>query len=133
MPNVRQSEIELCTRIILIQFGKNVLQFLKDVANDERIPPQDKTVLLALIALVISPFDIIPDWIPVLGQLDDLVIIALILDYFFNKLDSEILLTHYPWGMKSFAALRRYARFVAIVTPSVLKNRIWSYQGSVYK
>ncbi len=117
----------------MIQFGKNILQFLKDVANDERIPPRDKTVLLALIALVISPFDIIPDWIPILGQLDDLVIIALILDYFFNKLDSEILLSHYPWGMKSFTAMRRYARFVAMLTPAALKNRIWSYQGSPYK
>lgn len=117
----------------MIQFGKNILQFLKDVANDERIPPQDKKVLLALIALLISPFDLIPDWIPVLGQLDDLVIIALILDYFFNKLDSEILLSHYPWGMKSFASLRRYARFVAMLTPGMLKNKIWSYQGSPYK
>ena len=117
----------------MIKFGKDVLQFLKDVANDERIPPADKKVLLALIALVISPFDIIPDWIPVLGQLDDLVIIALIVDYFFNKLDSEILLSHYPWGMKSFANLRRYARLISMFTPSVLKNRIWSYQGSPYK
>ncbi len=117
----------------MIQFGKNILQFLKDVANDERIPPRDKKVLLALIALVISPFDIIPDWIPILGQLDDLVIIALILDYFFNKLDTDILLSHYPWGMKSFARMKRYARYVAMITPSALKNRIWMYEGSPYK
>ncbi len=117
----------------MIQFGKNILQFLKDVANDERIPPRDKKVLLALIALVISPFDIIPDWIPVLGQLDDLVIIALILDYLFNKLDSEILLSHYPWGMKSFANLKKYSRIIAMLTPAALKNKIWAYQGSPYK
>lgn len=116
----------------MIKFGKDVLQFLKDVANDERIPSQDKKVLLALIALIVSPFDIIPDWIPVLGQLDDLVLAALILDYFFNKLDSEILLSHYPWGMKSFARLRRYARMVAWVTPAVLKDKIWKYEGSPY-
>ncbi len=116
-----------------LKFSGDVLQFMKDVANDERIPPKDKKILLALIALVISPFDIIPDWIPILGQLDDLVIIAIILDYFFNKLDSEILLSHYPWGMKSFSRLRRYARFISVLTPGMLKNRIWSYQGTPYK
>ena len=117
----------------VIKFGKNILQFLKDVANDERIPPRDKKVLLALIALLISPFDIIPDWIPILGQLDDLVIIAIILDYLFNKLDSEVLLSHYPWGMKSFVSLRRYSKMIAWITPTALKNKIWTYQGSPYK
>lgn len=117
----------------MLQFGKNIYQFLKDVANDERIPPRDKKVLLALIALLVSPFDLIPDWIPILGQLDDLVILALILDYFFNKLDSDILLSHYPWGMKSFGALKRYSRMIAWLTPSILKDKIWSYQGSPYK
>lgn len=117
----------------MIQFGKNILQFLKDVANDERIPPKDKKILLALIALLISPFDLIPDWIPILGQLDDIVIIAIILDYFFNKLDSNVLLDHYPWGMKSFAALRRYSRMITWLTPSILKDKIWSYQGSPYR
>ena len=115
-----------------MKFGKDILQFLKDVANDERIPPRDKKVLLALIALLISPFDIIPDWIPFFGQLDDLVIIALILDYFFNKLDKDLLLSHYPWGMKSFVKLQRYARIVAMLTPGALKNKVWAYQGSPY-
>lgn len=116
-----------------IELGKNILQFLKDVANDERIPARDKKVLLGLIALFVSPLDIIPDWIPIFGQIDDAIIIALILDYFFNKLDSEILLSHYPWGMKSFARLKRAARMVAMITPSILKDKIWKYEGSPYK
>lgn len=70
---------------------KKIIDFLKNVANDPRIPKRDKKVLLVLIALVVSPIDLIPDWIPIVGVLDDIVMIALILDYFFEILDTKIL------------------------------------------
>lgn len=104
---------------------KELFQFLKNVAQDDRIPARDKKVLLALIALVISPVDLIPDWIPVIGVMDDMVIMALILDYFFNHLDEEILLAHYPWGPKSFTQLRGLARWIAKMTPEFIKDKIW--------
>lgn len=114
-------------------FIKNLIQFLKAVAQDSRIPERDKGILLALIALIISPFDIIPDWIPILGVLDDIVLIAIVLDYFFNVLDEEILLSHYPWGMKSFVTIKRFARLITVLTPGPIKNRIWKYQKSPYR
>lgn len=114
-------------------FLKDLIGFVKNVANDPRIPDRDKTVILAMLALVISPFDLIPDWIPILGVLDDLVLISLILDYFFNVLDQNILLSHFPWGMKSFARTRRIARLVSLFTPKFIKNRIWKFQPTIYK
>lgn len=114
-----------------IKFVQAVIQFIRDVAHDPRIPERDKTVLLAMVALIVSPFDLIPDWIPVFGMLDDIVILALILDYLFNVLEADILLSHYPWGMKSFARLRRAARAVALITPAVLKEKIWKYKAPV--
>lgn len=111
---------------------KKLIQFLKDVANDERIPQRDKAVLLGMIGLLLSPFDIIPDWIPFFGQLDDIVILGLILDYFFNKLDQEILLSHYPWDMKSFVNVKRYAQMIAWVTPTKIRDKIWKYQASPF-
>jgi uncharacterized membrane protein YkvA (DUF1232 family) len=116
-----------------MKFFRDLVQFLKDTANDPRIPQRDKRVLITLLALVASPFDVIPDWIPIFGVLDDVVIIAIICDYFFNKLDLEVLLSHYPWGMNSYIRVRRTARFIALITPSFIKNRIWKYQGSIYK
>ena len=113
-------------------FLKDLYNFLKDVSNDERIPPRDKAVLVAMIALIISPFDIIPDWIPVIGLLDDLIIAAILLDYFFDRLDQNILLSHYPWGMKSYTRLRRGARFISQLTPAPIKERIWKYKPSPY-
>jgi uncharacterized membrane protein YkvA (DUF1232 family) len=116
-----------------MKFFKDLIEFIREVANDERIPARDKKVLLALVGLIISPFDIIPDWIPFFGQLDDAVIIALVLDYLFNVLDEEILLSHYPWDMKSFIKVKKTARFVAMITPTFIKSKIWKYEGSPYR
>ncbi len=106
--------------------------FIIDVAGDERIPAQDKKILAVMIALVISPVDFIPDWIPFFGQLDDLVILSFILDYFFTVLDSRVLLSHYPWDMKSFAKVRGVARFLQFLVPGFIKKRIWTYVGDPY-
>jgi uncharacterized membrane protein YkvA (DUF1232 family) len=115
-----------------MNFIKKIYQFLKDVAHDERIPQKDKAILLALIALIISPFDFIPDWIPFFGLLDDFVMAAIILDYFFTVLDSNVLLSHFPWEMKYFIWMKRASQFTSFVVPRFLKKKIWSYTGSPY-
>jgi uncharacterized membrane protein YkvA (DUF1232 family) len=89
-------------------------------------------VLLALVGLILSPFDIIPDWIPVIGLLDDVIILSIILNYFFEVLDSTILLSHYPWDMKSFARLRSFSRALDFLVPRFLKKKLWIYVGEPY-
>jgi uncharacterized membrane protein YkvA (DUF1232 family) len=115
-----------------MKFFKALKQFLLNVAHDKRIPSRDKKIILALIALLISPIDLIPDWIPVFGLLDDVIILAIILDYFFRVLDSQILLSHYPWGMKSFARLRSVSRTLQIFVPSFVKKKLWQFVGDPY-
>ena len=114
------------------EFFTKVISFLKNVVADQRIPDRDKKVLTALVFLILSPLDLIPDWLPIIGQLDDIVMLALILDYFFTVLDSEVLLSHWPWGMKSFAHLRRVSRALSWIAPRFLKKQIWKYVGSPY-
>jgi uncharacterized membrane protein YkvA (DUF1232 family) len=116
----------------MMNFLKNLKNFLVHTANDERIPSRDKKVLLALIALLISPIDFIPDWIPFFGILDDVVILSLILDYFFSVLDDTILLSHFPWTMKTFVRLRTFARVMKLFVPKFLKKKLWTYVGSPY-
>jgi uncharacterized membrane protein YkvA (DUF1232 family) len=116
----------------MMAFIKKIGTFLKDVSEDKRIPERDKAVIVALLVLIVSPIDLIPDWIPVLGQLDDLVMIAIVLDYFFRVLDGEILLSHWRWGMKSFVWLRRFAKSISWFAPTFLKKQIWKYVGAPY-
>lgn len=50
-------------------------------AAARKAPLASKIVLVAVILYLVNPIDLIPDFIPVLGQLDDLLIIGLALGY----------------------------------------------------
>jgi uncharacterized membrane protein YkvA (DUF1232 family) len=115
-----------------MKFLKELKNFLVNTANDERIPSRDKKILLAMIALIISPLDIIPDWIPIFGVLDDIIIMSIVLDYFFSVLDSRIILSHFPWDMKAYARLRKIAKMLQMFVPRFVKKKLWSYVGDPY-
>lgn len=53
------------------------IALLKAVWKDPRTPRSAKLVLGATVAYLLSPIDIIPDFIPVLGHLDDAIIVPL--------------------------------------------------------
>ena len=63
--------------------------------RDERVTTNKKIFITGMIAYVISPIDIIPDFIPVFGYLDDLVIIAIGLNSIFNETEYRILLDNW--------------------------------------
>lgn len=59
--------------------------------TDERVPIGRKALLGGALGYVALGRDIVPDRVPLLGQLDDLVVIALAIDVFADGLDEEIL------------------------------------------
>lgn len=63
----------------LLGFARDVILLLKDLARDPRVSRQDKVVAVLAAAYLVSPVDLVPDKIPVLGQLDDLSVAALAL------------------------------------------------------
>jgi uncharacterized membrane protein YkvA (DUF1232 family) len=58
---------------------------------DERTPASRKAMLAGAVGYVLLGRDIVPDEIPVLGSLDDLVVVALALDVFFSGIDDVTL------------------------------------------
>ena len=62
--------------------------------RDSRVPLMAKMVFYATVVYMISPFDFMPDWIPVLGQADDLVAILAGLNLFFRACPSWIVQQH---------------------------------------
>lgn len=52
------------------------LTFLWSIFKDPRVPASVKLIPLLLALYVLSPIDLIPDFIPILGALDDIVIVS---------------------------------------------------------
>lgn len=73
--------------------------------RDPRVPRRKKALLIGLAVYLALPFDLVPDFIPIAGQLDDVIIAALVLR---NLLRSEesVVRQHWPGPAKSLALLR---------------------------
>jgi uncharacterized membrane protein YkvA (DUF1232 family) len=63
---------------------------------DPRVRRRDRVVLLGLLAYLVSPIDLVPDFIPVLGQLDDVVVAVLVLRWLRRSLEARGVPDHVP-------------------------------------
>lgn len=69
---------------------------LRRVAADPRTPRKARWALIALAVYVASPIDPIPDFIPVVGHLDELVIVPLALRRIRRMIPPEVWAEHFP-------------------------------------
>jgi uncharacterized membrane protein YkvA (DUF1232 family) len=70
---------------------KRELQVYQRVLSHPRCPRFSRWCLGGAIAYLLLPFDLIPDWIPVLGQLDDLVIVPFLIWLGLSRLPAGLL------------------------------------------
>jgi uncharacterized membrane protein YkvA (DUF1232 family) len=64
--------------------ARSKLRLAWRLVRDRRMPVLVKAIIPALVAYLVMPLDIIPDFIPVIGQLDDLLLIALAVGVIFR-------------------------------------------------
>jgi uncharacterized membrane protein YkvA (DUF1232 family) len=60
-------------------FIPDCIVLVSRLARDPRVPRRRKLVLLALAGYLALPIDLVPDFVPVAGQLDDAIVVALVL------------------------------------------------------
>jgi uncharacterized membrane protein YkvA (DUF1232 family) len=61
----------------LAGFIPDCVVLFRRLLSNERVPRSRKLVLLLVLAYLALPFDLIPDFIPVAGQLDDAIVVGL--------------------------------------------------------
>jgi len=69
---------------------------LRRLRRDPRVPQRAKLALAFAALWVISPIDLIPEFIPVIGPLDDAVVVALALRYAARSVPRAVLLDAWP-------------------------------------
>ena len=79
----------------LVTLLPNLLRLFRGLIRDPRVPRRSKALLLVGAAWVASPIDLIPEFIPVLGPLDDAVVAALILRHLLRTAGREVISEHW--------------------------------------
>ncbi|MEP7041055.1 MAG: YkvA family protein [Chloroflexota bacterium] len=91
----------------LIRLVPDLLRLVRGLVGDRGVPFRVRVALIGLLAWLISPIDLIPEFIPVLGPLDDVVVAVLVLRYVERRLGLEELRRRWPGTPEGFAILSR--------------------------
>lgn len=70
------------------------LIFVRSLAQDPRVPMYVRAAPLLVVLYMISPLDLVPDFIPILGQLDDAAVIGFAYKLFERGVAPELLREH---------------------------------------
>jgi uncharacterized membrane protein YkvA (DUF1232 family) len=73
----------------LVRLVPDVLRLVRDLLADGTMPLPVRLALAGLLVWLISPIDLIPEFIPILGPLDDVVVAVLVLRYVARRLGHE--------------------------------------------
>ena len=93
----------------LAGFVPDCVIFFSRLLRDPRVPRRSKILVAALIPYLALPFDLIPDFIPVAGQADDAILVALVLRVLVNRTETVVLRELWPGPDRSLAVVLRLA------------------------
>jgi uncharacterized membrane protein YkvA (DUF1232 family) len=68
----------------------------KRLLGDGRVPRRAKVALALLLLYLVTPFDLVPDFVPVVGQLDDAILVAAVLAYVARSAGREVVEELWP-------------------------------------
>jgi uncharacterized membrane protein YkvA (DUF1232 family) len=88
----------------------DLIRLFRRLAADPDLPSGVRIRLILLLAYLISPIDLVPDFVPVLGYADDVIIVALALRSVTRKAGPDALERHWPGTPQGLQAIRQLAR-----------------------
>ena len=93
----------------LATFIPDCIVLVSRLTRDPRVPPRRKLLLLGLVGYLGLPFDLVPDFIPVAGQLDDAIVVALVLRHVLRSGGEALVRELWPGPPQSLALILRLA------------------------
>jgi len=125
-----QGNHSICARIrsymsLLPQFVVLLLNLLKDA----RVSSTDKAILVASVAYVVNPVDLVPDWIPFAGLVDDAYLVAVALLRLVLRVDEQVLNDNWRGSDDLIPLLRKVADAAGAFLPARIRRSIFARVG----
>jgi uncharacterized membrane protein YkvA (DUF1232 family) len=93
----------------MVTFIPDCIVLFRRLLADRRMPRRYRAIVIALLAYLALPFDVVPDFIPVAGQLDDAIVVALTLRAILRRGGLAMIEEHWPGPRSSLALILRLA------------------------
>ena len=102
------------------------LRLLGGLLTDRRVALVDKLLVIGAIAYIVTPVDLIPDFIPFFGEIDDLYILILALQRLIANAGRPVLLAHWAGDVRDLADLnlRGALTAAAFFLPKRIRRRL---------
>lgn len=94
------------------------------LSRDPRVPARAKAITFIVAGYLVSPLDVIPDFIPGLGQADDLFVAAFALDQILNRVPDHIVREHWDGDEDVLEVVREILDISTAFVPGWIKNRL---------
>jgi uncharacterized membrane protein YkvA (DUF1232 family) len=91
----------------VVRLLPDVLRLAASLATDPTTPRSSRVALGALAVWIASPIDLIPEFVPVLGPLDDIVVAAIVLRWVGRRVGEDALRAHWPGSPEGFGLVLR--------------------------
>jgi uncharacterized membrane protein YkvA (DUF1232 family) len=91
------------------RFVPDCVVLVRRLLGDPRVPRRHKLLLGLVVGYLALPFDLVPDFIPVAGHLDDVLVVMLALRAVLAGSGSDLLRQHWRGPESSFAIVLRFA------------------------
>jgi uncharacterized membrane protein YkvA (DUF1232 family) len=100
----------------------NIVKLLSRLLRDRRVPMRRKAFIGAVLAYVISPVDLIPDFVIGIGRLDDLVLVSLAIDHLMSGAGEDIVRSHWDGSEDGLDLVRSVYAWGAAIIPDGVRR-----------
>jgi uncharacterized membrane protein YkvA (DUF1232 family) len=97
----------LLVAVLVLSGRRGHVRALVRLVRDPRLSRTDRVAIVAVLAYLALPFDLVPDFIPVAGQLDDAIIVALLIRRLRRTITPAVVREHWPGPAESVEFLLR--------------------------
>lgn len=110
-----------------IQQLPRYVRLLGGLIVDRRVSIVDKLLVAGAIAYIVSPVDLIPDFIPFLGEVDDVYLLVLALQRLIQNAGRSVVLDHWTGRASDLRDLnlQQALSSAAFFLPRVFRHRLW--------
>jgi len=108
----------------------NLVRLLGRILKDPRVSRRSKLVVLGAVGYALSPIDLIPDFIPVAGQVDDILLVVFAVNHLIHSAGEKIVLEHWDGPQDLLGMVRGLMDVVSDLVPSRIRKLVTKLTGS---